>query len=116
MGFGLRPTMVKQQLSKVEEELYALIKEEQALNEPPKEEGDAEQAAADPPPRTQEEISQRRNELTEQKGKLESVLAEEQEDRLEVKYPAPVKEMDKLNIVIIGPEKSGKTTMANYLA
>ena len=24
--------------------------------------------------------------------------------------------MDKLNIVIIGPEKSGRTTVANYLA
>jgi len=43
-------------------------------------------------------------------------LAEEIEDRLEVKYPPPVKDEDKLNIVIVGPEKSGKTTMANYLA
>jgi adenylate kinase family enzyme len=33
-----------------------------------------------------------------------------------VKYPAPVKEEDKLNIVIVGPEKCGKTTLANYLA
>lgn len=33
-----------------------------------------------------------------------------------MKYPAPVKEEDKLNVVIIGPEKCGKTTLANYLA
>ena len=33
-----------------------------------------------------------------------------------MKYPAPVKEEDKLNIVIVGPEKCGKTTLANYLA
>jgi polynucleotide 5'-kinase involved in rRNA processing len=54
--------------------------------------------------------------LTEQKNTLESALAEEAEDRLEVKYPDPVKEEKKLNIAIIGPEKSGKTTIANYLA
>ena len=68
------------------------------------------------PTRTQEEISARRNDLTEQKAKLEAALAREQEDRLEVKYPAPVKEEDKLNLVILGPEKCGKTTLANYLA
>ena len=33
-----------------------------------------------------------------------------------MKYPAAVKEEDKLNIVIVGPEKCGKTTLANYLA
>jgi adenylate kinase family enzyme len=33
-----------------------------------------------------------------------------------VKYPAPVKEEDKLNVVIVGPKGSGKTTLANYLA
>lgn len=54
--------------------------------------------------------------MTEQKAKLEATLAEDQEDRLEVKYPAPVKEADKLNVLIYGPEKSGKTTLANYLA
>jgi type IV secretory pathway VirB4 component len=35
---------------------------------------------------------------------------------LEVAFAAQVKEEDKLNIVIIGPEKSGRTTLANYLA
>lgn len=33
-----------------------------------------------------------------------------------MKYPDPVKEEKKLNICIVGPEKSGKTTLANYLA
>jgi polynucleotide 5'-kinase involved in rRNA processing len=32
-----------------------------------------------------------------------------------VKYPDPVKEENKLNIVIVGPEKSGKSTIASYL-
>lgn len=41
---------------------------------------------------------------------------EEENEALEVKYPTPVKEKDKLNIVLIGPEKCGKTTVANYLA
>ena len=65
---------------------------------------------------TQEEISEQRNALTEQKAELEAALAQELEDRLEVMYPAAVKEQARLNLVIIGPEKSGKTTLANYLA
>jgi polynucleotide 5'-kinase involved in rRNA processing len=40
---------------------------------------------------------------------------EEESEALEVVYPVPVKERDKLNIVLIGPEKCGKTTLANYL-
>jgi adenylate kinase family enzyme len=35
---------------------------------------------------------------------------------LEVKYPAAVREEARLNVVITGPEKCGKTTLANYLA
>lgn len=33
-----------------------------------------------------------------------------------MKYPPAVKEHDRLNIILIGPEKCGKTTVANYLA
>lgn len=63
---------------KVEAELVQLTKEEQALNQPAKEEEQEAEAAADKEPlKTQEEISERRNELTEQKGKLEAALAEE---------------------------------------
>jgi type IV secretory pathway VirB4 component len=43
-------------------------------------------------------------------------LAGEAEENLEVKYPAAVKEENKVNLVIIGPEKCGRTTLANYLA
>jgi septal ring factor EnvC (AmiA/AmiB activator) len=112
-----RAEELKDQLAKVDAELAQLTKEEQALNQPAKEEEQEAEAAAEKAPlKTQEEISERRNELTERKGQLEATLAEEQEDRLEVKYPAPVKEEDKLNLVIIGPEKCGKTTLANYLA
>ena len=108
----------REQLAKLEQELVDLVKEEQVLNEPPAEgEQEADPAGeARPPPRTQEEISERRNALTKEKGELEAALAEEREDRLEVKHPAPVKEEDKLNVVIVGPEKSGKTTLAGYLA
>jgi hypothetical protein len=68
---------IKEQLAQIETELAALVKEEQALQEPPKE-GEGE-AAADPegqPPRTQEEISVRRNELSEEQRKREAALAE----------------------------------------
>ena len=47
---------------------------------------------------------------------MEASLQEDREDRLEVKYHEPVKEHDRLNIIILGPEKCGKTTMANFLA
>lgn len=107
---------LKTKIGKVEDELHELVKEEQAANEPPKEGEQPDGAAEAPAPRSQEEISERRNELTEHKGKYEAALAEEQEDRLEVKHPAAVKEEDKRNIVIVGPEKCGKTTLANYLA
>lgn len=43
-------------------------------------------------------------------------LSEEKESGLEVKYPAPVKDEDKLNLIILGPDGSGKSTMAAYLA
>ena len=35
---------------------------------------------------------------------------------MEVKFPPKVKEKDKLNLILLGPEKIGKTTVANYLA
>ena len=44
---------IRENLSAVENELIALVKEEQALNEPPKEdEGEGEAAADKPPPRS----------------------------------------------------------------
>ena len=47
---------------------------------------------------------------------LEARLVEEESEALEIKYPTAVKEKDKLNLILIGPEKCGKTTVANYLA
>lgn len=44
------------------------------------------------------------------------LLIEEENDAIEIKYPMPVKEKDKLNIVLIGPEKCGKSTVGSYLA
>lgn len=43
-------------------------------------------------------------------------MIEEENEALEIKYPVPVKDKDKLNLILIGPEKCGKTTLANYLA
>mmetsp|Transcript_39618 Transcript_39618/g.60624 ORF Transcript_39618/g.60624 Transcript_39618/m.60624 type:complete len:579 (-) Transcript_39618:7106-8842(-) len=110
---------LQENLGKIEAELEQLRKDEITLNEPPAPEDSKEvEEPSQPaePPKTQEEISERRNELTEQKAKIEFHLKEQAEERLEVKYPPPVKEEDKLNLIIIGPEKSGRTTLANYLA
>jgi polynucleotide 5'-kinase involved in rRNA processing len=47
---------------------------------------------------------------------LEINLVEEEGEALEIKYPTAVKEKDRLNVILIGPEKSGKTTVVKYLA
>jgi polynucleotide 5'-kinase involved in rRNA processing len=108
---------LKEQLNKVVGGLAQLVKEEQALAQPAPEDEAAEGENGEQAPRmTQEQISERRNALTDQKADLEAALAQAQEDRLEVKYPAAVKEEARLNLVIVGPEKCGKTTLANYLA
>ena len=60
--------------------------------------------------------NEKKNSLNEQKNQLEAKVIEEENEALEVKYPTPVKEKDKLNIILFGPEKCGKTTVANYLA
>ena len=61
-------------------------------------------------------LEERKKDLESQKVNLEAQLLEEENEVLEVKYPPKVKEHDKLNLILIGPEKSGKTTVANYLA
>ena len=88
---------MKEQVASIEAKLAQLAKDEENLGK--EQEGEGE------PPLTQEQISEKRNELTAQKGEIEAKLAGEAEDNLEVKYPAAVKEENKVNIVIIGPEK-----------
>ena len=104
---------LKNQLVKIENELADLEKEEKQLTEEPEQQENAEDQ---PPKKTQEEISDRRNELTTLKCEIEVKISSEKEQGLEVKHPTPVKEEDKLNLLLVGPESSGKTTLANYLA
>jgi hypothetical protein len=105
---------LKEKIQSLEDELAQLNKDEKALNEPAPAEGENKDEAE--PKLTQEEISEKRNTLTGQKAQLESELAKCLDDKTEVKYPPAVKEREKLNVVVIGPEKSGKTTVASYLA
>lgn len=63
-----------------------------------------------------DEITERRNELNSLKADVDQKLMEEKQGSIEVKAPLAVKEHDRLNIVVLGPEGCGKTTMANYLA
>ena len=37
-------------------------------------------------------------------------------DQLEVRMPRALKEEKKLNVILVGPECSGRTTAANFLA
>ena len=59
---------------------------------------------------------EKKNQLMEQKHGFEARLQEEESEPLEVQYPPAVKDKDKLFVVMIGPEKIGKTSVANYLA
>jgi polynucleotide 5'-kinase involved in rRNA processing len=68
------------------------------------------------PEKTQEEISETRNNLTTSKGDLESKLAEMLTDALEIKMPPALKDEKKLNVILIGPESCGRSTAANFLA
>ena len=68
------------------------------------------------PEKTQEQVSEARNLLTTLKGDLEAKLAEMLTDQLEVKMPPALKEDKKLNVILVGPESSGRTTVANFLA
>jgi len=43
-------------------------------------------------------------------------MLEDKDGSSEVKTIPIVKEEDRLNIIILGPKESGKTTLANYLA
>lgn len=92
---------IKKQIKAVEDQLNAIAKEEV------KEGVDVSIVSAN---------NEKKQTLTEQKANLEARLSEEESEALEIKYPTAVKEKDKLNIILIGPEKCGKTTVANYLA
>jgi signal recognition particle GTPase len=69
-----------------------------------------------PPERTQQQISEQRNQLTSQKGDLESKLLELAQEGMEVKLAPALKEENKLNVILIGPNSVGRTTVANYMA
>lgn len=43
-------------------------------------------------------------------------MVEEENEVVEVSFPAKVREAERLHVILLGPEKCGKTTVANYLA
>lgn len=54
--------------------------------------------------------------MTNQKGELDSKLQEIAQENLEVRTVPAVKEHNKLNLIMIGPNSVGRTTVANYMA
>ena len=99
-----------------EEKILEYMRTKEHREENPKDENGEDWPELVEPEKTQEEISENRNNLTTLKGDLEAKLAEMLTDQLEVKMPPALKEEKKLNVILIGPEASGRTTAANFLA
>lgn len=47
---------------------------------------------------------------------MEARLIDLLQDALEVKLPPALKEENKLNVIMVGPNTVGRTTVANYMA
>lgn len=117
---------IKDQVKVVETQLQELVASEEALatyaaalalrEANPKKEDGEDWSELEEPSETQEAISEKRNTLTEQKGELESRLAEMLTEQLEVNMPPALKEEKRLNVVLVGPKSCGRTTVANFLA
>ena len=93
---------------------YLRIKEHREQN--PKDEDGNDWPELEEPEKTQEDVSEARNTLTTVKGELEAKLAELLTDQLDVKMPPALKDEKKLNVILLGPVSSGRTTAANFLA
>ena len=93
---------------------YLRIKEHREQN--PKDEAGNDWPELEEPEKTQEDVSEARNTLTTVKGELEAKLAELLTDQLDVKMPPALKDEKKLNVILLGPVSSGRTTAANFLA
>ena len=100
----------------MEEKILEYQKTKEHREENPKDENGEDWPELEEPEKTQEEVSEARNLLTTLKGDLEAKLAEMLTDQLEVKMPPALKEDKKLNVILVGPESSGRTTAANFLA
>lgn len=60
--------------------------------------------------------SESKHKLIEHKAQVETQIAEEDSEVAESKPIPSVKDKDKLNLILIGPEKSGRTSVAQFLA
>ena len=100
----------------MEEKILEYQKTKEHREENPKYENGEDWPELEEPEKTQEEVSEARNLLTTLKGDLEAKLAEMLTDQLEVKMPPALKEDKKLNVILVGPESSGRTTAANFIA
>lgn len=110
---------IKAAIKKIDEQLEDLVTVEQAHAAYQAWESHAQKPEGQEPPKpekTQAQISEERNNLTRQKSDYEGKLADITAENLEVKLPPPVKEHDKLNLVLIGPNAVGRTTLANYMS
>lgn len=99
-----------------EEKILEHMRTKEHREENPKDENGEDWPELAEPEKTQEEVSESRNTLTTLKGDLEAKLAEMLTEQLEVKMPPALKDEKKLNVILIGPESSGRTTAANFLA
>ena len=100
----------------MEERILEYLRTKEHREQNPKDDNGEDWPELEEPGKTQEEVSELRNNLTTVKGELESKLAEMLTDQLEVRMPPALKDEKKLNVILLGPSCSGKTTAANFLA
>jgi adenylate kinase family enzyme len=61
-------------------------------------------------------VNEERVSINEEKTLHQTKYDELVQGQIEVKLPPPVKNENKLNVFLIGPDQCGKTTAANYMA
>jgi adenylate kinase family enzyme len=76
----------------------------------------AEIAKEEAKPEQAEGFAERKAAAIDAKTQIEAQIAEQDHEQSEAKMPLAVKDKDKLNVILYGPDKAGKTSVANLLS
>lgn len=107
---------IQDRIAAIEERLENDFKPPQQEEKPEGQEDEEGDEAKEPEPLTEEQQKEK-EELEKEKSELEQKLAEIDPARKIEKVAKPrVKTRDRLSVIIFGPEKCGKSTLAHFLS